>query len=147
MIKRPTLARLIESAIGELSMRIIDQAESHNVPDEQDDIRKRLLALQAAINSASFEKRTSPEVLAKLQSILKSVEITCAPEFMVFLGRKYPRMMVEISHDPVITCRVRHLYRIAEIGACFSKESIATLSGGIADVRRKVFEIAETESE
>lgn len=145
MIRRPTLARLIESAIGELSMQIIDHAESHNAADDQGDIRKRLLTLQAAINSASFEKRTSPGVLAKLQAILKSVEITCAPEFLIFLGRKYPKMMMDISRDPVITRRVRHMYRVAEIGACFSRESLATLNGGIAGVRRKVFEIGESE--
>lgn len=147
MIRRPTLARLIESAIGELSMQLIGRAETHNISDKQDDIRKRLLLLQSMINAAPFTKRTSPAVIEKLQAILKSIEITCAPDFLVFLGRKYPQMMVDLTKDEVISKRIRHVYRIAEIGACFSMESLATLSSGITEVRRKVFEIAETNQE
>jgi len=147
MASKSSLATLIESAIGILSMRLINKAEDHNIPDVGGDIRKRLLVLQSAINAAPFEKRTSEEVIEKLSVILKSVEITCAPEFIVFVGRKYPRILLELQKDEVIGRRIKHIFRVAEIGSCFSSRSVSQLNEGIDRVRKRVFEMSESGDE
>jgi hypothetical protein len=122
-------------------MRTISDAETHPVVDRDMMIRDRLIGLQKKISAASFEKRSSKEVVSGLQVILKSSEITCAPEFIVFVGRTYPALMMEVMKDELISKRIRHLYRVAEIGSCFSKESIGRLNRGIEYARKRVFEI------
>lgn len=141
MIRQPSLSTLIRSAIGALSIKIISEAETHVISDEDQSIQKELLLLQSKINAAPFERRTSPDVSDKIKAILKSVEITSAPDFIVFIGRKYPSLMVEVSKDPLMMHRIRHIYRVAEIGSCFSRESMSKLNRGIDDARKKVFEI------
>ena len=141
MRENPSLATLIESALGELSMRTISAAEYHNAPDPEGKIRARLRDLRNAINSAPIEIRSSPSIISKLQAILKSVEITCAPEFIVFLGRKFPKIMGEVAKDDLIGRRIRHIYRITEISSCFSNESLTKIQHGLNEVRKKVFEL------
>lgn len=147
MIKPPSLSSLIDSAIGDLSMKLINDAEQHTVKDDQGSIRQSLLTLQSAINGAHFDKRTSAHVVDKLKAILKSTEITCAPDFIVFIGRKYPSLLYDLSTDDIFSHRIHHIYRVAEIGSCFSSLSIKTLNHGIDGVRRRVFEISESKKE
>lgn len=143
-MKKPSLSRLIESAIGRLALHRIKSGERNVISDDSGALRDRILLLQSLINGASIERRTSPKVTKSLLAIMRSVEITCyAPEFIVFLVRKYPGMMSDIATDERMSRRIKHLYRVAEIGSCFSAESLDRLNGGIDSVRRKVFEISQ----
>lgn len=140
MIKQPSLPTLIRSAIGMLSVKIIDVTEKHAVKENKE-ISRLLGELQVRINSAPFAKRTAPVFIEKLKVIMKSMEISCSPDFFVFIGRKYPSIMMELSKDELIMGRIKHVYRVAEISSCFSMESLKTLNQGISDARKRVFEI------
>jgi len=147
MISRPPLADLIESAIGAIGLQSISHHEHHLVAGNEQEIRRRLLLLQSAINGASPAVRASRTVIESLVAILKSTEITCAPEFIAFLGRKYPKMLVEVVNDPVINNRIQHLYLMMELNECFSLESMKRLNAGIDAVRRRVFNLAQRNAE
>lgn len=143
MINRPPLAELIESAIGAVGLQSISYHENHVVSGNEAEIRERLLLLQSAINGATPAVRSSLAVIESLTAILKSTEITCAPEFIAFLGRKYPKMMMAIIEDPVIKNRIQHLYLVMELNQCFSFDSMQRLNAGIDAVRRKVFNLSQ----
>ncbi len=147
MITRPSLSSLIESAIGALGLESIAHHEHHTVSDRNNEIRSRLQLLQSAINGASSASRSSRAFIENLISILKSTEITCAPEFIAFLGRKYPRILIEISEDPLINHRIQHLYLVMELNDCFSGDAMKKLNLGIEGVRRKVFNLSQRMSD
>jgi hypothetical protein len=133
---------LIESAIGSLGLASIANQETHPVLDRTSEIRNRLLVLQSAINGAPSGVRSSRRFIENLVAILKSTEVTCAPEFIVFLGRKYPKIMMDMIDDVVIKNRIHHLYLVMELNECFSESSVRRLNSGIDGVRKKVFNLS-----
>ena len=143
MINRPPLADLIESAIGAIGLESISYHEHHVVCGSEQKIRERLLLLQSAINGATPAVRSSRAAIESLIAILKSTEITCAPEFIAFLGRKYPKMMMDVISDPVISNRIQHLYLVMELNECFSLDAMKRFNKGIDVVRRRLFDISQ----
>lgn len=136
---------LIESALGKIALNRIREGEHDVIRDESGDLRQKILLLQSAINDAPPERRNAPEVIESLKKIMSSVEITCAPELLVFLARKYPRMMMELAEEQRMSKRIQHLYRIAEIGRLFSPQILARLNKSIDEVRREAFELVNRE--
>lgn len=140
---RISLATLIESTIGLLSVQLIEAKETHPADMDDEALQERLIRLKLAIdNAVSPEKRMDPEVIEKLQIILKSIKITAAPWFWIFLYRKWPSLWDRVASDELIQARMAHIRLVGDIGECFSEDNLLKLDGGIVGARKRVFEMS-----
>lgn len=131
----PSLAKLLGTAIGRLALHQINIAERSVIKDEE--IKRRVEILPSLINSASPSVRSSPDVQKALTKVISLTEFS--PGLVSFLSRRHPAIMSIVAMDDYISYRIKYLYRICEIGECFSEEKLNVLNEAIKTVRGKMF--------
>lgn len=142
MSNKAPLSDLIESAIGVLGITSISHFEEikHSNSDNQK-IKDALSRLQTLINGADPQQKASPKFMELLVQILKSTDMKCQPEFISFLGRKFPSIMMGITNDTVIKNRVYHIDDVMELNECFALKLVKRFNHGVECVRRESFDI------
>nr|WP_297502065.1 hypothetical protein [Ferrovum sp.] len=137
-----SIARVIESAIGRLSLELISDAERHPVAERGKDISESIKDLVGAISMCRDSRKLRDDAFIRdLKIIIKSTNVKDSASLLVFLSRRFPAVMAELCSDRVIGHRINHAKKLAEIGYCVSVSNIQKLDGGVAEARRRILKI------
>lgn len=135
------LAMLIESAIGDLAMKIVSIDERHTLPLAQGEVNKLLSELQQAMDKANPELLSAETFTQKLTAILKSLDFYESKDFWVYLYSHQNSIFKTVSKDELINKRFWHLRTIEKISKNLTPSNLTRLREAVANARIRKFEI------
>lgn len=132
MQQKISIARIIDSKIGRLSIELIDAAETHAVDVESHGM---LLGVLSEI-SKNPELAEQGYVIDSLKVFMKSCKLSQTCWSWVQIYRRFPALWESLSKDRLIKNRIEHIEKICSISEIFSEENLRTMEGGIQAARQ-----------
>lgn len=132
-----SFAKILESKIGLLSIRLIDSAETGAVDVEHHEILLNILS-EISRDASRLDRDTAfkNKIVRQLKSFLKSSRLSRTYWVWIHISRRIPSLWEEIANDPLIKNRVEHIEKMCEISELFSDENLRSMTGGIQSARQ-----------
>jgi len=100
----------------------------------------RVANLIKTLMMATHQQRISES--DRILQIIKTIRVDAVSPLIIGIAKVDRVLMSRLATDPVVSSRIAHAYRIAEISMSVSPGVLDKIEGGIEAVRRNIFEIS-----